>query len=226
MPGRRKSALQPWAGLELGPKELAAQRRVAPAAALLGGLVRDETFVANVWAVRASFGERPEYNGALALVGFRPQLIDEVAGRYVKRAGYARDVMAHVLAKAVNLQNPLMVLTLSTRTVVFVDEDLTDEDPRHWPHAKRWHEAGLVLAAVGAGKCPHLVERGGRLEACGTVPGRLGEDGRQRRYCSRHQPQTKFEKSSDRADREAVTNLLHAAGEALGVPRARNTAAA
>ncbi len=239
LPRGRKAAFQPWSGLELGPKELAAQRRIAPVAVLVGVLSRDRAFLDHVTTLRASFWSSATLD---------PQLRDQIAAAYVRRAGFTRDVVAHVLAEtAYNAHReyvfgpiaptrPHSVTSLAT-VAVFVDDHLTNEDPRHWPHAKRWHEAALILAAVGAGRCPHLVERHGRLECCGTVPSRLERDGRQRRYCSRHQlpPKKKrdeedqtaaYARAADRADREAVTNLLRAAGEALGVQVAGNTAAA
>jgi hypothetical protein len=228
LPRGRKAAFQPWAGLELGPKELAGQRRIAPVAVLVGVLSRHRDFLDHVTTLRASLWSSAALDS---------QLLDQVAGAYVRRAGYTRDVMAHVLAEAaynahgqyvfgpIAPTRPHSVTSLAT-VAVFVDDQLTNEDPRHWPHAKRWHEAALILAAVGAGRCPHLVERHGRLECCGTVPSRVERDGRQRRYCTRHQPNTKFEKSAERSDREAVTNLLRAVGQALGVPVVGNAAAA
>jgi hypothetical protein len=226
LPRGRKAAFQPWAGLKLGPKELAGQRRVAPVAALVGVLATDRAFLAHAKALRAEAGPLAEYQLTLVKSGHQPKRLYEVAADYMRRRGYSQRVFARLLAEAVALEDPRLILPRLTCTTVFVDDQLTDEDPRHWPHAKRWHEAALILAAVGAGRCPHLVERHGQLECCGTVPSRVERDGRQRRYCTRHQPNTKFEKSADRSDREAITNLLRAAGKALGVPLAGSTAAA
>ena len=131
--------------------------------------------------------------------------LDAIARRYVRREGRTLRVMRHVLVRAAASRSEFPaqpVLELGVVSVA-VDAPLSPDDPADWPHAKRRGEAALMLARLGSRRC---------IE-CGA---RLASDGRRRRYCGAH-PGGPYADQTERADREAITNLLNAVGDALGI---------
>ncbi len=180
--------MNPWPAFDLLPKELAALARMAPVYELVSVLAYDDGFVAAVDQVREGAD------------------LDAIARRYVRREGRTLRVMLHVLAHSAASRSAFPaqpVLELGVVSVV-VDAPLTPDDPADWPHAKRRVEAARMLARLGSGGC---------IE-CGA---RLASDGRPRRYCGPHEPRGPYAEKNERYDREAITNLLNAVGDALGI---------
>lgn len=169
--------------MELSPKEVAAQRGMAPVYELVSVLAFDRAFLDAVEQVR---------NGAD---------VDGIARRYVWREGRTRRVMRELLARSAQTSWPAYpaqpVLELAAYGVVV--GPLAPGDATQWPHGKRLGEAAIMLARLGAGRCV----------SCAAA---LAGDGR-RRYCSPCQPPD----WAERSDREAITALLNAVGDALGV---------
>ncbi len=90
-------------------------------------------------------------------------------------------------------------------TATWTTAALTDDDPRQWPHAKRWPEAAVMLARLGADQC---IRCGFNLKSGWSL-----------RYCSTCEPQ-RFTSTGHslgdraRSDRETISGLLHAAAAA------------
>jgi hypothetical protein len=182
VPARKHRRFQPWAEFELGPKEVAAQSRIYPLRVLVHALQGNDEFREGVARVRAGDLEA-----------------DELARRYVRRAGRPRGVMHTMIERATS--NPLTWAWSLTATVVFEDEPLAGGDPQEWTHARRYPHAATMLVRLGAYRCL----------TCGAV---LAEDGGvQRRYCSVHEAAARYRA---RADRELILGLLNATDEALG----------
>jgi hypothetical protein len=129
--------------------------------------------------------------------------VDQLARRYVRREGRPRDVMRHIIGRAVISESAhpqFRVLGVAT-VAVWVNAPLADGDPLEWTHAKRLPQAATMIARLGSGQCLH----------CGC---NLANDGLRRRYCALHEQEAAYSK---RADREAILALLNGAGDALGV---------
>jgi hypothetical protein len=128
---------------------------------------------------------------------------DHIARRYVWRDSRPRRVIRRVLEQSAASRWPAYpsqpVLELAVHGVT-VGDRLEPDDPTQWPHAKRHGEAAAMLARMGAGRCVR----------CGAL---LAADGARRRYCSPCEPAD----WAARSDREVITGLLNAVGDALGV---------
>ena len=124
--------------------------------------------------------------------------IDRLARRYVRKEGRPLRLVRHIIRQAAesDLHPPQNVLLIgSTGTVV------GDDSAAEWTHAKRLPEVATMFVRLGASQC--LV--------CG---GQLRDGGSGRRYCSAHEQSASLR---ERADSEAISALLVAAAEALGV---------
>jgi hypothetical protein len=179
---------QPFRDFQLGPKERAAQSRVAPVRALVAVLGHDEAFLELIEAVR---------KGNVSA--------GEGARRYVRRDGRPRRVIRHVIERAATSRSthPQLRVYGVALTTVWTSAPLGPGDPTEWTHAKRLPDAAAMVAALGAGEC--------------IVPGcrtRLRRESSRRRYCSSHESEAGLR---GRADREAVLALLNGVGDALVV---------
>lgn len=207
MPRRRHRPRQPWRSLELSPKERADQVRLEPVRRLASVLVGDG-------AARQ------------AVADLRSGLVteEELACQYVWRAGYTRDVAAAIFREAARSPSPdprRAILSLADGCV-FVDAPLDEGDPRQWPHTdpSRRVEAAAMLAAMGADRCMKLCPGKAGMKICRAI---VARDGQRRRYCSMHEPRTDLARKVDRADRDAITELLRAVGDALEIPERSGT---
>jgi hypothetical protein len=131
--------------------------------------------------------------------------VDGIARSYVWREGRSRRVFRELLTRSAGSQwtNPAQpVLELAGVGVACGPRE--PGDPAEWTHAKRQDEAARMLARIGAKRCIW----------CST---RLASDRRRQRYCDAHQPRGPYADKVERSDREAITNLLNAVGDALAI---------
>jgi hypothetical protein len=188
-PHRKHRRQEPWrdhatGAALLSPKERAVQTTYWPVHSLMRALAANDAFLDAIECVR---------NGV--------ESADRIARRYVRRAGWAREVMRHVVEKAASSEssNPQMRVLGVAAVAVFVNAPLTQADPAQWTHAKRLREAATMLVRLGSRRC--LI--------CDAV---LAHDGGRRRYCAAHDSAWR-----QRADREAILALLNDVGRALRV---------
>lgn len=204
---RRSRAFQPWAGIELGPKERASQAAVWPLKTLVMELANDPA--ALDWVDRIRSGES-----------------SEIAARgYVRRKGFTQEIVATVFAWAANSSvrdNRLALAGLATRAV-FVGAPLDVTDPRQWGHASNDPLIARRIALTGAGRCVHeVVRKPGEIDSrdkevsrmsldlCGT---RIAKDLGRSRRCSRHAGGDGHKLT--RHERDEVTEFLHRVGRSL-----------
>ena len=71
-----------------------------------------------------------------------------------------------------------------------------------------------MFAAMGSRRCMKLLRTENGTTICRAV---LASDGERRRYCHSHAPRSELARRVDRADRDAITELLRAVGAALDI---------
>lgn len=195
-------------GLEMDPNLRLAAIRLTPVQDLVGVVVQDR-------AARES---------VLSIAG-GDATAEKVASRYVRRAGFTRDVVAEVFRRAAAATDK-WELSLAIESVGWMAPQFVLEDPkpRQWSHAKEHSFSAARLMMVGSGRCSGRVirEKGdraahGRLAAfrgfdvCGAT---IASDKGRARYCDLHEPDLA---DFARQDRVAITALLTAVGECLGL---------
>lgn len=134
---------------------------------------------------------------------------DEIASKYVRRAGYSRRVMTEIIERVVDYPGDVKpgVKLLASYGV---NLELEVSEPTQWPHAKRRGEAAGMLAMLGAGRCCGFQFKPEGKDLCRV---KLASDSGTRRYCGIH----KQPPGAARGDREAITELLCGMGVALRV---------
>ena len=206
-PRRIHRSRQPWAGLELGPKERASQARLYPLQQLVLALGSCE--IANRRLGLVACGEMDPF---------------QVAKMYVSRSGHTRNVVAEVFRRAAKCggSSPRMHFSAIAVEGVCVGAALTENESDRWPNSKDYPRAAAMLKLIGTDRCIWTVKRKsgetdhhGRITTSGGVDlcGRSRVDERGSRWCADH---FHAGRSFDRNDRESITALLQAAGKALG----------